>query len=97
MNLIPGLKLRANEESEVLGMDDAEIGEFAVSIVAFFQLALLTVCQYDYVELKRDVANDDNNDDRASKYSADGDSPIEPHHEKALSSSTEHVHSHRHL
>ena len=31
MNLVPGLKLRADEESEVLGMDDAEIGEFAVS------------------------------------------------------------------
>ena len=31
MNFVPGLKLRANEESEVLGMDDAEIGEFAVS------------------------------------------------------------------
>ena len=30
MNLVPGLKLRADEESEVLGMDDAEIGEFAV-------------------------------------------------------------------
>ena len=34
MNLVPGLKLRANEESEVLGMDDAEIGEFAVSFKA---------------------------------------------------------------
>lgn len=32
MNLIPGLRLRASEEAEVLGMDDAEIGEFAVSI-----------------------------------------------------------------
>lgn len=32
MNLIPGLGLRASEEAEVLGMDDAEIGEFAVSI-----------------------------------------------------------------
>ena len=31
MNLVPGLKLRANEEAELLGMDDAEIGEFAVS------------------------------------------------------------------
>lgn len=31
MNLIPGLRLRASEEAEVLGMDDAEIGEFAVS------------------------------------------------------------------
>ena len=43
MNLIPGLKLRASEEAEVLGMDDAEIGEFA----------------YDYVELTRDVINGD--------------------------------------
>lgn len=43
MNLIPGLKLRASEEAEVLGMDDAEIGEFA----------------YDYVELTRDVVNGD--------------------------------------
>ena len=33
MNLIPGLRLRASEEAEVLGMDDAEIGEFAVSIL----------------------------------------------------------------
>ena len=31
MNLIPGLGLRASEEAEVLGIDDAEIGEFAVS------------------------------------------------------------------
>ena len=35
MNLIPGLGLRASEEAEVLGMDDAEIGEFAVSDYAF--------------------------------------------------------------
>lgn len=31
MNIIPGMKLRANEEDEVLGIDDTEIGEFAVS------------------------------------------------------------------
>ncbi len=43
MNLIPGLQLRVREESEVLGIDDAEIGEFA----------------YDFVELTRDVAHDD--------------------------------------
>jgi hypothetical protein len=30
MNLIPGLSLRASEEAEILGIDDAEIGEFAV-------------------------------------------------------------------
>lgn len=35
MNLIPGLGLRASEEAEVLGMDDAEIGEFAVSYYTF--------------------------------------------------------------
>ena len=31
INLIPGCHLRATEEAEVMGMDDAEIGEFAVS------------------------------------------------------------------
>ncbi|KAL9131248.1 MAG: hypothetical protein Q9217_000790 [Psora testacea] len=64
MNLIPGLKLRASEEAEVLGMDDAEIGEFA----------------YDYVELTRDVINGDAlGDDVGSKFSGDEGSPIEPH------------------
>ncbi|KAH8592396.1 ammonium transporter-like protein [Bisporella sp. PMI_857] len=42
MNLIPGLQLRASEEAEILGIDDAEIGEFA----------------YDYVELTREVVNE---------------------------------------
>lgn len=31
MNLIPGLSLRATENAEIHGIDDAEIGEFAVS------------------------------------------------------------------
>ena len=31
INLIPGCSLRASEESEILGMDETEIGEFAVS------------------------------------------------------------------
>lgn len=39
INLVPGLSLRAAEEDEILGIDDAEIGEFA----------------YDYVEITRDV------------------------------------------
>lgn len=30
MNLIPGLSLRATESAEIHGIDDAEIGEFAV-------------------------------------------------------------------
>lgn len=42
LNLIPGLRIRTDEDAEVLGMDDAEIGEFA----------------YDYVELTREVLND---------------------------------------
>ncbi|KAI1397423.1 ammonium transporter [Hypoxylon fuscum] len=42
LNLIPGLQLRATEDAEILGIDDAEIGEFA----------------YDYVELTREVLND---------------------------------------
>ncbi|KAI1121616.1 ammonium transporter [Nemania abortiva] len=47
INLIPGLKIRASEEAEILGIDDAEIGEFA----------------YDYVELTREVLNEAENDD----------------------------------
>jgi hypothetical protein len=31
MNFIPGLSLRSSEEDEIMGIDDAEIGEFAVS------------------------------------------------------------------
>jgi Amt family ammonium transporter len=46
MNLIPGLRLRASEDAEILGIDDAEIGEFA----------------YDYVELTREVLNDVDNE-----------------------------------
>lgn len=46
MNMIPGLRLRATEEAEILGIDDAEIGEFA----------------YDYVELTREVLNDMENE-----------------------------------
>ena len=38
MNLIPGLSLRASEEAEIMGIDEAEIGEFA----------------YDFVEKERD-------------------------------------------
>ena len=35
------MHLRASEEDEIMGMDDAEVGEFA----------------YDYVEVSRDVVN----------------------------------------
>ena len=46
MNFIPGLNIRAKEEAEILGIDDAEIGEFA----------------YDYVELTREVLTDVDNE-----------------------------------
>ena len=39
LNKIPGFKLRASQEEEILGIDDVEVGEFA----------------YDYVESSRDV------------------------------------------
>ena len=38
INYIPGLRLRASEEAELLGIDDDQLGEFA----------------YDYVEVRRD-------------------------------------------
>ena len=41
INIIPGLHLRASEQDEIMGMDDAEVGEFA----------------YDYVEVSRDVVH----------------------------------------
>lgn len=49
---IPGLKLRASEEAELLGMDDDQLGEFA----------------YDYVEVRRDFLawTPDNKDANAS-------------------------------
>jgi len=39
MHFIPGLRLRADEDSEILGIDDAEMGEFA----------------YDYVGLEAEI------------------------------------------
>jgi ammonium transporter, Amt family len=40
MNLIPGLSLRSTEEDEILGIDDAEIGEFAVSLTYYYPTIL---------------------------------------------------------
>ena len=45
MNLIPGLTLRSSEESEIVGIDEAEIGEFA----------------YDFVEKERDYIHGSRN------------------------------------
>lgn len=85
INLMPGLKLRASEEAEVIGMDDAEIGEFAVSRFArVFPDAVANVVKYDFVEFTRDVVNGGDMLDDDSKFSADRDSPTP--NEKAFSS-----------
>ena len=34
MHFIPGLRLRSSEEAEILGIDDAEMGEYAYDYVA---------------------------------------------------------------
>lgn len=41
MHFIPGLRLRASEEAEILGIDDAEMGEFA----------------YDYVGIEQEIGH----------------------------------------
>lgn len=69
MNLIPGLSLRANEEDEIMGIDDAEIGEFAVSLPACLVCAIITnfILQYDYVEVRRDIVHGVEGSESASK------------------------------
>lgn len=72
LNLTPGLHLRANEEAEILGIDDAEIGEFGKSINLTFQEQQQRIREscssnsvataYDYVELTREVINDEDMD-----------------------------------
>ena len=87
---MPGLGLRASEEAEVLGMDDAEIGEFAVSPSATrsFEKGSSDSTQYDYVELTRDVVQAIG--DSESKYSGEQRSPVEPT-EKTFSSTDDTV------
>ena len=75
MNLIPGLSLRASEQAEVMGIDDAELGEFAVSLLFQTNINKLLeqepnflFSQYDYVEVTREVLSDDHVDG-VSKFS----------------------------
>lgn len=76
MNLIPGLSLRASEEQEIIGIDDAEIGEFAVRpnlVLTYTHHSIGSKTdhelQYDYVELTREVVTDTG--EVGSKYSVD--------------------------
>ena len=57
MNLIPGLSLRASEEAEIEGIDEAEIGEFA----------------YDFVEKERDYVHGPEGIDGAVASSSSSD------------------------
>ncbi|QKX55979.1 uncharacterized protein TRUGW13939_03078 [Talaromyces rugulosus] len=57
MNFIPGLSLRSSEEDEIMGIDDAEIGEFA----------------YDYVEITRDVIGTSDSSVPSGKQSISSD------------------------
>ena len=41
MHFVPGLRLRASEQAEILGIDDADMGEFA----------------YDYVGLEQEIGH----------------------------------------
>lgn len=53
MNLVPGLSLRASAEEEDVGLDDAQLGEFA----------------YDYVELTRHVLSGEEDPSRSAATS----------------------------
>lgn len=67
MHLIPCLRLRASEETEIVGIDDAEMGEFA----------------YDYVESERETipsvkfTNDNENIIREHDQHKSGSSIVE--------------------
>lgn len=78
MNYIPGLKLRATEEQEVAGMDDTELGEFAVSHFFLKYLHEANANQYDYVEVGREA-------EKAKEPSVKG-FPIGSHEEKPTDS-----------
>jgi Amt family ammonium transporter len=71
INLIPGLRLRAPEEDEIMGIDDAEIGEFAVCLSMYPSAFQANRSQYDYVEITRDVISTANSEvgENASKRS----------------------------
>ncbi|KAB5551205.1 ammonium transporter [Coniochaeta sp. 2T2.1] len=69
LNLIPGMHLRATEEAEILGIDDAEIGEFA----------------YDYVELTREVLNDMDAAETGSMFSRQDTSNGHHHQSRTFS------------
>jgi ammonium transporter, Amt family len=77
MNLIPGLSLRTTEEAEILGIDDAEIGEFA----------------YDYVELTREVLNDTSDTDSRYSQNGHHELHAEKHAPASSDATRDDIHS----
>jgi Amt family ammonium transporter len=51
MHFTPSLRLRASEESEMLGIDDAEMGEFAYDYVGLEQVCFFIL----FIITKRDA------------------------------------------
>ncbi|KAG8848324.1 hypothetical protein FRC20_002597 [Serendipita sp. 405] len=68
MHFIPGLRLRASEEAEIVGIDDAEMGEFA----------------YDYVGIDADLGPKDTEMQRAESpaLTEKDHPPVAPHGER---------------
>lgn len=62
MNLVPGLSLRASEEAEIEGIDEAEIGELA----------------YDFVEKEREYLHVPEGINGVVASSSSGDQTPEP-------------------
>jgi len=53
INLVPGLSLRVPAEEEELGLDDAELGEFAYNYVELTRYASDIFYQYGYCPRQR--------------------------------------------
>lgn len=67
MHFIPGLRLRTDEDSEIIGIDDAEMGEFA----------------YDYVAVDaelgpKDIPTHTVHPDHSNPHSIDAEKPVQP-------------------
>ncbi|KAJ2922702.1 hypothetical protein H1R20_g14395, partial [Candolleomyces eurysporus] len=63
MHFIPGLRLRASEDAEILGIDDAEMGEFA----------------YDYVGLEQEIGHStETSASRSSARTSNEKAPEQP-------------------
>lgn len=57
LNRIPGLGLRATEEAEKLGMDEAEVRLHVINVVFFMNVAGPQIGEFaaDYIELQKDI------------------------------------------